>query len=98
MPRQGDPETIEENVPEEFRPLVGDYNFAQANTNFQVKYYDGCLAIYNPLEKHTVRLEAPDEHGWRLDEFGKHSILFETDDSGQVTALKLDSTSRAKRK
>ena len=57
-----------------------------------------CLGIYNPLEKHTVRLEAPDEHGWRLDEFGKHSILFETDDSGQVTALKLDSTSRAKRK
>jgi transglutaminase-like putative cysteine protease len=98
MPRKSDPETVSDYVPEDIRPLLGKYYYAAVNADFRVEFVDGSLGVYNPMEKRTVKLQPPDENGWRLDEFNKNSILFEMDDEGQVKAMKIDSASRANRK
>jgi len=59
-----------------------------------VIYEDGRLAIVNPLENVTVGLQAPDQHGRRLDEYGKNTVWFEEDDGGGVRAMAIDAATR----
>ncbi len=94
MVRQSDPEEIEEGVPEDLKPYIGQYLFAQAQAEFRVLFDDGSLAIYNPLDKQTVKLQPPDEAGGWLDEYDKNTVYFEKDAGGSVMLLKVDSANR----
>jgi transglutaminase-like putative cysteine protease len=98
MTRKADPDTIDESVPEEFAPYLGTYYFAALQADFTVSYQDEGLALYDPLEKATVRLQPPDEEGWRWDEYNKNQMRFDVDDEGRVTGLKIDSISTLRRK
>lgn len=98
MTRKADPDTIDESVPEEFAPYLGTYYFAALQADFTVSYQDEGLALYDPLEKATVRLQPPDEEGWHWDEYNKNQLRFDVDDEGEVTGLKIDSISTLKRK
>jgi len=94
MRRTGDPEGVDETVPESFRPFLGDYLLGPLNATFTVLYRDGNLAVNDPLAKKVVGLQEPDDAGRFLDEFGKHSISFEQGEDGKVTALLLDAANR----
>lgn len=98
MTRKADPDTLDESVPEEFAPYLGTYYFAALQADFTVSYQDGGLALYDPLEKATVRMQPPDEEGWRWDEYNKNQLRFDVDDEGKVTGLRVDSISTLKRK
>ena len=86
-------------IPEKFRPFVGNYLFAPAQAEFQVSFSDSShsLAVYDPMNRKTVRLQPPDENGRWLDEYGMNTIFFETDDQGQVAQMVIDSNSRFER-
>ena len=66
----------------------------QFNAEFTVRYADGSLTVDDPLIKKTVRLQEPDERGGRLDEYGKNTIYFDTDDDGKVISLTVDAVAK----
>jgi len=85
------PEEIDVNVPEKFRPYLGNYVLTALQAKFTVRYENGTLVVDDPLGKRTVRLQAPDEKGRWLDEFNKNAIFFELDEEGNVTSMIVDS-------
>jgi hypothetical protein len=97
MNRKSDPGEIPEGVPPEIVPCLGGYYFPQARAEFTVLWDDDRLTIHNPLEKKNVHFDPPDAEGWRLDEYGKHSITFEMDDEGKPIALLLNKASSCER-
>jgi transglutaminase-like putative cysteine protease len=97
MPRKSGPEKIDSNVPEKFRPYLGKYSFAALQAEFTVLYKDGTLAVDDPLEKKTIKLQPPDKKGRWVDEFNKNSIFFDLDDQGNVKSLNIDSVSKFRR-
>ncbi|KPJ59219.1 MAG: hypothetical protein AMJ46_11985 [Latescibacteria bacterium DG_63] len=97
LQRQSGPEEPSDDVPEEFRPYLGKYLLAALQAEFTVLYKDNGLAIYDPLEKTTVRLQPPDENGGWLDEFNKNTIFFDKDDEGNIQAMNIDATNRFRR-
>ncbi len=97
LPRQSGPEETPENVPEELRPYLGKYLLAALQAEFTVLYEDGGLAVYNPLDKMTVKLQPPNEDGGWVDEFNKNTIFFEKNDEGNVQAMNIDSTNKFRR-
>jgi len=94
MNRTSDPDEIDDEVPEELVPYLGSYLLAPLNAEFTVRYVDGGLAVDDPLENATVRLQAPDERGGWLDEYGKNTIYFDTEDDGKVISLTVDAVAR----
>jgi len=94
MTRTSDPEEMPGDVPDDLRPYLGQYLFVQANTEFTVLYHEGGLAIYNPMDKKTVRLQPPDESGGWLDQYDKNTIYFDADSEGNITALRFDTANR----
>lgn len=94
MPRKSDSEEMPADVPDDLRPYLGKYLFAQAQAEFTVLYHEGGLAIYNPMDKKTVRLQSPDENGGWLDEYDKNTFYFDIDDDGKVAILRIDSANR----
>jgi transglutaminase-like putative cysteine protease len=90
MPRQSDPEAIDDDVPEHLHPYLGTYLFAQLQAEFRVLHRDQGLAVHDPLENETIRLQPPDDNGRWVDEFDKNTITFEMDADGRVTAMNLD--------
>ncbi len=81
-------------VPEEFQPFLGTYHLAALKADFRVSYKKSGLVVFDPMRKEEIGLQPPDPEGWRLDEFGKNSIQFQTGDGGAVIGLKVDSVSR----
>ena len=98
MNRKSDPKEIPEGVPAEFVPLLGGYFLPQAKAEFTVLWDDGRMAVDNPFEEGVVHYDTPDKEGWRLDECGKQSIFFETDDDGKPIALLLNTANPCTRK
>ena len=97
MRRTESPEAIDDDVPAELRSHLGTYLLAQLNAEFTVLYKDGRLAVKDPFEKQTIRLDPPDEQGRWLDEFGKNSVTFQADEEGNIESLTIDSVSRFRR-
>ncbi|MEJ2507700.1 MAG: transglutaminase-like domain-containing protein, partial [Ignavibacteriaceae bacterium] len=97
MTRKSDPKEINEDIPEKYKPYLGNYLFAAVNAEFTVSYDDNTLSIYDPLEKENVKLQPPDENGRWLDEYNKNTIYFEFDKNGKVTALNIDATNKFER-
>ncbi len=98
MPRTADLDSLPEGVPEEFLPYIGVYRFAAMQADFTVRYVEGSLAVDDPVDKSTVGLQHPDEKGGWLDQYGKNTIYFVTDEEGKVTGMRIDSRSRFERK
>ena len=98
MPRQSEPEEIDDATPTDLVPYLGGYVLAQAQAEFTVILRDGGLAVHDPLEDEVIRLESPDAQGRWLDEFGRNAITFERDPDGRVTAMKLDVLNKFTRK
>jgi hypothetical protein len=102
MTRKSDPEEMPEETPEDLpddvpgdlRPYLGQYLFAQANSEFTVLYHEGGLAIHNPMDGETVGLQPPGEGGGWLDEYDKNTIYFDSDAEGNITALRIDAANR----
>jgi hypothetical protein len=90
MPRKADPTEMPADVPEEYRCHVGTYRHVGANADFTVRFVNGTLVVDDPLEKATVSLRHPDEKGGWLDQYGKNTIYFDRDESGKVTAMRID--------
>lgn len=90
MTKKSSPDSIDEKVPEELRPYLGKYLFAQANAEFTVFYSDYDIVIDNPLEKKTFKLQSPNDEGAWLDEYNKNTFYFIKDDKGIVTDMKID--------
>jgi len=86
-PRNGEPDTIPEDVPEKFRPYLGTYYLAAGPFEVEVVYDDNGLAVDDPNQEKLVHLQAPDESGLWMDEFNDNGIRFKRDDSGKVTQL-----------
>jgi transglutaminase-like putative cysteine protease len=94
LPRKSGPQSVNNNVPEEFRPYLGKYSLAALQAEFTVLYKDGGLAVNDPLAKKIIKLQPPNEKGMWVDEFNKNSIFFEQDNKGNVTTMKLDSVDK----
>jgi hypothetical protein len=94
MTRQSGPEEMPGDVPDDLKPYLGKYLFAQVNEEFTVLFHDGGLAVYDPKNKDTVGLQPPDENGGWLDEHDKNTIYFDSDADGNITALRIDAANR----
>jgi hypothetical protein len=97
LTRKSDPEVMDEGVPGELRPYLGTYLLPQLQAEFEVLHRDEGLAVYDPLARQTIGLQPPDHRGRWLDEFNKNSMRFETDDTGGVTAMIIDSRTEFRR-
>ena len=80
-------DSIASDVPEEIRPLVGNYWFAQAQTDFKVFYENGTLVLNDPLAKTIVKLPEQTDTGLWKDEFGKNEIEFIRNDDEEVVRM-----------
>jgi transglutaminase-like putative cysteine protease len=98
MPRQSGLDEMADDTPEDLRRYLGNYLFAQAQADFKVLYREGGLAIRDPLENETIRLQPPDEKGRWVDEFDKNIVTFDLDADGEVTAMNLDAPTRFTRR
>jgi len=94
LPRKSGPQFLNKNVPENFRPYLGNYSLAALQAEFKVLYKDGGLAVDDPLAKKVIKLQSPNEEGMWVDEFNKNSIFFEKDKKGYVTTMKIDSVDK----
>lgn len=97
MTRQPDTVTVGDEVPEKFKPYVGNYLFAQINAVFKVEFIENTLGVYDPTKKETIKLQHPDEYGVWLDEFSKNAVRFEKGSDGKVTALNVDASTKFER-
>jgi len=85
--KKSSPLEINENVPEAFRPYLGEYYFAQIRANLKIIYKEGSLAIDDPSAGMVIKLQAPDEDGKWMDEFNKNGIKFKFDEEGKISRL-----------
>ena len=90
MTKKSSPEKIDVDVPENLKPYLGSYLFAAVNLEFKVYCKDGMLAIDDPIEKGTFKLQPPNEEGGWFDEYNKNVVYFEKDSEGKVINLKID--------
>jgi hypothetical protein len=92
-PRKTTPEEIGDDVPEDLKPYMGEFNLAQLNAVFTFSCVDGGLAVHNSLDGETVKLQPPNEKGGWVDEYDKNVIYFERDDDGVVTSMTIEAIS-----
>jgi hypothetical protein len=74
------------NVPEAFRPYIGQYPIPMEKAHLTVIYRNGTLGLQGP-EPGTLYLEGPDEAGMWVDKKGENKISFIKDESGTVRAM-----------
>jgi len=79
-------EDIHKNVPEEYRPYIGEYPIPMQKENLTVVYKNKTLGLRGP-EPGTLYLEGPDEEGNWVDKQGENKISFIKDESGTVRAM-----------
>jgi hypothetical protein len=99
LPKQSglDDDDIDEDVPEDFKPYLGNYLFAAVNAEFTISYKRGGLRMYHPLEKKTSSLSPPNEDGGWVADNDRHTVYFERSEDGSVSSLTIDGTSKFKR-
>ena len=90
MTKKSSPEKFDEDVTENLKPYLGNYLFAAVNLEFKVYCKDGTLAVDDPIEKGTFKLQQPNEEDGWFDEYNKNVVYFEKDKEGKVTNLKID--------
>ena len=61
---------------------------------FRVEFVDNTLGMYDPTEDKIIKLQAPDDQGGWLDEYGKNTVYFDSDSGGKITGLKIDAANK----
>jgi hypothetical protein len=79
-------EDIHKNVPEEYRPYIGEYPIPMQKENLTVVYRNKTLGLRGP-EPGILYLKGPDEEGMWVDKQGENKISFIKDESGTVRAM-----------
>jgi hypothetical protein len=87
LQKKSELEIIDNDVPEEIKPLLGNYLLPQANAEFKVFYESETLSINDPLSKQVVKLTEQNDNGRWKDEFSKNEIEFEKNQEGEVTGM-----------
>lgn len=87
LSRKSDLNNVEENVPAEIKPLLGNYWLAPVQAEFKVFYEDGVLAVNDPMAKKVIKLPEQNANGLWKDEFNKNEIGFEENGKGEVTRM-----------
>jgi hypothetical protein len=80
-------DSIGAEVPEELKPLVGNYWFAQAQADFKVIFENGTLAVNDPLAKKVIKLPEHTENGRWKDEFDQNEVEFVRNEKGEVIRM-----------
>ena len=86
LPKKQTDEDIHKNVPEEYRPYIGEYPIPMQKENLTVVYRNNTLGLRGP-KPGTLYLEGPDEEGMWVDKQGENKISFIKDESGIVRAM-----------
>ncbi len=86
IPKRADPENSAEDVPERWRPYLGQYPIPMDRSEISVLFRRGCLAIQFP-GKGTLDLEGPDPEGIWTTKPGSDRFSFVQDDEGRVHAI-----------
>jgi hypothetical protein len=86
LPKKQTDEDLPKNVPEEFRPYIGEYPIPMQKAHLTVIYRNNTLAMRGP-EPGTLFLEGPDEEGMWVGKEGKRKFSFIKDESGTVRAM-----------
>ena len=89
MIKNSEPDSIPENVPEEFISYLGKYFLMQAQATFEVSYKDGGIAVFNPFEKKFINLNPPDNKGRWIDDLNRNAFAFEKDKTGKVISMRI---------
>jgi transglutaminase-like putative cysteine protease len=79
-------EDLPENIPEEYRPYIGEYPIPMEKAHLTVLYRNNTLAMQGP-EPGTLFLEGPDEEGMWIDKQGKRKFSFIKDENDKVRAM-----------
>ncbi|MBN2172777.1 MAG: transglutaminase domain-containing protein, partial [Bacteroidales bacterium] len=87
LQKKSEPESIEENVPEEIRPLLGVYLFPQPQSDFEVFYENGILAFNNTLANQIIHLPTRNKNGLWIDESETKEIEFVKNEEGNVIRM-----------
>lgn len=87
LSKRSDLENVEESVPAEIEPLLGNYWLAPVQAEFEVFYDDGVLAVNDPMAKKVIKLPEQNANGLWKDEFNKNEIGFEKNADGEVTRM-----------
>lgn len=81
------PESIDENVPEEIKSLLGVYLFPRPQSDFEVFYENGMLAFNNSLANQVIKLPQHADNGFWTDESGLKEVEFVKDEEGNVIRM-----------
>jgi len=90
-------DSIGDDVPDELKPLLGNYWLAPAQANFKVIFENGTLALNDPLAKKVIKLPEQNSAGLWKDEFGKNEVEFVKNEKGEVTRMMIYSNVHLKK-
>ena len=90
IPKKSNPTEPMDDVPDKFKPYLGEYYFAPENLNLKVFYENGTLAVDDPNEKEKIKLYPTGEENKWIDHYNKNTVSFEFDDTGNAKAMKAD--------
>ena len=83
IPKKSDSEETTDNIPEQFRPYIGQYPVPMQEGVFTVFYSQNNLAVKHPAGR-ILYLEEPDEQGQWACRNREEKISFVKDDEGRV--------------
>ncbi len=86
IPKKTAAEDIDGDVPEEFRPYLGQYPIPMEKTEISVMFRKGHLAIRIPGQG-TFDFEGPDDEGMWINKSGGDRVSFVKDDYGKVRSM-----------
>lgn len=96
IPKKDDPPAMPKDVPEEFRPYLGQYPIPMDKREIRVLFQRGTLAIDFP-GRGTRMLEGPDAEGVWIERSAGDRFSFLLDESGKVKSMILQETLRCTR-
>jgi transglutaminase-like putative cysteine protease/tetratricopeptide (TPR) repeat protein len=94
LPKRSSEENVDANISSELVPYLGKYFFAAINSDLTVLVHEGNLAVYDPVNKVTIKLKPLETNEEWIDELNKNKVLFEKDESSKVTGIKLETSNK----
>lgn len=94
LPKKSEAENIDADVSEEKIPYLGKYYFSAINAELTILTKDKSLAVYDPKNNTTVKLQNTGKEGRWIDEHNKNTVYFEKDPNGNVNGIKLEAANK----
>jgi len=89
LPKKAEPDSILDEVPQQYRPYLGTYTLPIVNRKFTIFYRDSLIKIDVPDEGQPV-LNPPDEKGvWTIRDDDQITLTFDKDSTGRVSGMNL---------